>query len=122
MYPQILDQIHGYKEANRYVKENIENAIAEIQEFYPDCKSVASLNGIIGGKNDTFDSRAENYKSHIEYYEAWKKGHQEKYNYDKERPYIRSSVKMNDALQNKFLNEFASVYLSRTFFKKNGIE
>lgn len=122
MYPKILNQICGYKDADQYVRKNIGNAITEMQEFYPHCKSADSLNGIIGGKNDIFDSRAESCESNIKYYEAWKQGHQEKYNCDKTCPFTRSSVTMNEVLKNTFLNEFIAVYLSRTFFKKKGIK
>lgn len=122
MYPQILETIKGYKQADNYIKNNANEALDKVSEFYPNCNSIASLNGIIGGKNGNYKCKCENYNSHIEYYCAWRNGHSQKYSVDKVFSFTRTSVNINNLLEDPFLEEFISVYLSRTFFKKHGIK
>lgn len=118
-YPSILDNLNGYKQANNYIQENKERAIKELNKYYPRCDNMSSLNGIIGGKNDIYKVDAINCSSHIEYYLKWKEGHLKKYLNDSKLPFERTSINIYKALQEEFLEEFISVYLSRTYFKKH---
>lgn len=121
-YPKILDNLNGYGQADNYIKINMNKAIQEINKYYPKCNNMQSLNGIIGGKNSTYNVDASNYNSHIDYYLEWKKGHFEKYMNDALLPFDRTSINIYRALQENFLEEFISVYLSRTYFKKHNIK
>ena len=120
-YPNILDQLKGYKDADQYVRLNINKAIKELKEYYPNCDSAQSLNGIIGGKNENYNVSVMNCESHIDYYLKWKDGHYAKYLKDTQVSWHRTSKSLYEVLQDLFLEEFISAYLSRTYFKKHNI-
>lgn len=121
-YPSILNQLKGYSDADKYVKANINTAIQKLSVYYPKCDSSQSLNGIIGGKNETHNVNVMNCKSHIDYYLKWKDGHYAKYLEDTQVSWHRTSKSLYEVLQDLFLEEFISVYLSRTYFKKHNIK
>lgn len=120
-YPDILNSLSGYSQANDYIQNHRDIAIEKLSKYYPNCDSMKSLNGIIGGKNSTYNVNADNCTSHIEYYLQWKCGHFTKYKNDSTLPFERTSINIYIALQDRFLEEFVAVYLSRTYFKKHNI-
>ena len=121
-YPSILNQLRGYSDADQYVRSNIDKAIKELSVYYPKCDSAQSLNGIIGGKNKNYNVSVMNCNTHIGYYLKWKDGHHAKYLEDSQVSWHRTSKSLYEVLQDPFLENFISVYLSRTYFKKHNIK
>lgn len=121
-YPCILNSLKGYSGADIYVQNNKDKAVLQLSKYYPQCNSMASLNGIVGGKNANYNANPMNYSSHIDFYLAWKQGHYQKYLKDLQVPWHRTSKSLYEVLEDSFLEEFISVYLSRTYFRKKGIK
>lgn len=103
----------------KYIKDNSDVALNLVSSILNKNVSMQSFNGIIGGKNKTYDTDALNYKTPEEYIEAWKQSHQGNFDSDKNALYKKSSHKINDLLQNPIVEKFIENYLARTYFKKH---
>lgn len=125
-YPKILDEITSHSQAEAYVLKNFDLALSRTTDIFKnffnsqgECNKM-SLNGIIGGKNYTYDCTVENYSSHIKYYISWREGHLNDLNRFHLNMGNNSALRISKMLEDEFLEEFIAVYLSRTYFKKTG--
>lgn len=103
----------------QYIKDNEDKALKKASQILHKETNMQSFNGIIGGKNATYDVNVLEYETPEDYLEAWMQSHQKKYNDERNIPYTKSSHRVHDMLQDSFLAEFIRNYLARTYFKKH---
>lgn len=104
---------------NEYLKQNKEQAYAISSKILNKEVDDASFNGIIGGKNATYSVNACDYSTDEEYVEAWLNNQKIIYEKEKDLPWDKSSKRIYELLQDEFLKEYISIYLGRTYYRKN---
>jgi hypothetical protein len=104
----------------KYVKDNEDAALERVSQILDKETNLQSFNGIIGGKNATYDVEPLEYDTPESYIEAWMLSHQKRYDDEKHFPYPKSSRRVYNLLQNNFVKEFIENYLARTYYKKHG--
>lgn len=104
-------------EVETYIQENKEYALSLVSSILEREVSWQSFNGIIGGKNKTFNVSPSNYSSAEEYVAAWRKAHSmeyEKYGYKTPHSAI---YRIQQLLEDSILEEYIEKFLARTYFR-----
>lgn len=104
----------------KYVKDNETAALERASQILDKETNLQSFNGIIGGKNATYDVEPLEYDTPESYIEAWMLSHQKRYNDEKYFSYPKSSHRVYNLLQDSFVKDFIENYLARTYYKKHG--
>lgn len=108
------------REVVKYVKENETAALERVSQILDKKTNLQSFNGIIGGKNATYEVDPLEYDTPESYIKAWMLSHQQRYNDEKHFSYSKSSHRVYNLLQDNFVKDFIENYLARTYFKKHG--
>ncbi|MCY7716967.1 topoisomerase [Bacillus altitudinis] len=106
-------------EVIQFVKENEEKALEITNEILGKGTTMQSFNGIVGGKNATYDVDALAFDTPEGYVEAWLNSHWQRFSDEKYAPYEKSSHRVHKLLKNPFLKQYIKNYLARTYFKKH---
>lgn len=102
----------------RYIENNKEYVFNEVSKIFNKEINIQNFNGIIGGKNFTYNVKPENYSTAKEYVEAWFKSFNIIYQKEKNYSEEKSSHRIYKLLQNPNIKEFISIYLTRTYLRK----
>lgn len=103
----------------QYIKENKETALKRASEILKREISMASYNGIIGSKNETYAIDPLDYKNPEEYIEDWNLKHEECYEEEKNFTYEKASHRVHKLLEDEFLQQFTNNYLARIYYNKH---
>lgn len=106
------------EDVKQYISDNEEIALEKASQILGKVTSMQSFNGIIGGKNATYEVNVLDYSTPEKYVRAWMKSHEEKYEDEKHLSFDRSSHRVHELLKDDFLKEYIKNYLARTYFNK----
>ena len=110
------------EEVFRYVEENELQAIQKAQAIlkYNGMPHIHnSFNGIIGGKNRTYNTPPEKYEAAEQYVDAWLKAHHNEYIKDGRYAKEKSSGRIQCLLEDEYVSSVIQNYLARIYYNKN---
>lgn len=102
-----------------FLQNNQQQALNLASSILNKTVSIQSFNGIIGGKNGTYDVDALNYSNPSDYISDWLDSHNQLYNKEKNFSYEKSSHRVHKLLSDNFLKNYIEQYLTRTFYRKH---
>ncbi|WP_242274960.1 topoisomerase [Bacillus cereus group sp. BfR-BA-01445] len=103
----------------QYIEDNKDEALKRVSKILGKETKMPSFNGIVGGKNTTYDVNPLDYNTAERYVAAWMLSHEKRYNDEVNASYSKSSHRVYDLLQDSFVKEFIENYLARTYFNKH---
>lgn len=102
-----------------YIHEYENQALSIASEILQRDITKSSFNGIIGGKNATYDVDPLKYTNPLDYVNDWLKSHDQRYNDEIDCTYEKSSHRIHKLLSNDFLKNYIIQYLTRTYYRKH---
>ncbi|WP_305807467.1 topoisomerase [Staphylococcus hominis] len=120
--------IEDLNQVENYIKQNKNVIMNKCSVILNKNIGMANFNGIVGGKNRTYNVRKEDYNSASEYVEAWfnnfnrlleseKKDFDTIYLFDSSTRGERSAHRMEKLLNDEDIKDFIIVYLARTYLR-----
>lgn len=103
----------------QYIEDNKDEALKRVSKILGKETRMPSFNGIIGGKNATYDVNPLDYNTAEGYVAAWMISHEKRYTDEINAPYSKSSHRVHDLLQDNFVKKFIESYLARSYFNKH---
>lgn len=120
--------IEDLNQVENYIKQNKNVIMNKCSVILNENIGMENFNGIVGGKNKTYNVRKENYNSASEYVAAWlnnfnrllkseKKDFDTIYLFDSFTRGERSAHRMEKLLNDDDIKDFIIVYLARTYLR-----
>jgi len=121
--------IENLNEVETYIENNKNIIMTKCSSILGKRIENANFNGIVGGKNTSYNVRTENYSTASEYVEAWfdsferllqsEKDFERISTFDSGARSEKSVHRMKKLLNDKDVKNFITVYLARTYLRKS---
>ncbi|MBZ8172659.1 hypothetical protein FOG26_05675 [Staphylococcus cohnii] len=120
--------IEDLNEVETYIENNKNKIMTKCSSILGRKIEHANFNGIVGGKNTSYNVRTEDYSTASKYVEAWFDSFEQLYQsekdferipaFDSETRREKSVYRMKKLLNDKDVKKFVTVYLARTYLRK----
>lgn len=100
--------IHQEEAFNKCTDINKKNNLDKVMNF-------SSFNGLIGGKNRTYNLDIRSFNTAQEYVNAWIMANETLYQEEKIYGIDKSSVRIHNLLDDKFVKDYVAIYLTKIF-------
>ncbi|MCG2128173.1 hypothetical protein K4S04_10705 [Staphylococcus epidermidis] len=121
--------IEDLNQVENYIKQNKNVIMNKCSVILNKNIGMANFNGIVGGKNKTYNVRKEDYNSASEYVEAWFNNFNRLLKSEKDFERLpafetkangeKSVHRMNMLLNDNDIKKFTIVYLARTYLRNS---